>query len=213
MPSRLFRVDLHFDLHSFRFPLAPIFVSMKFSRTLVATTVLTGSEVEERPPEERRTNNAHGDSISRDCQFVPAITSLRFNATTCLARSTRNRTGDARTKRASSSNGWRLTNLTFHSAPLRGHQRRIARDRSLRSFAIVPLHPFFARAFSFSSPSFRVRPAHASPLLLALTTTTAPFALDSPLFDRDERYRLAALGQCLLRKNIFLILSLSYRTI
>lgn len=145
---------------------------MKFSRTLVAPTVLTGSEVEERPPEKRRTNNAHGDSISRDCQFVPAITSLRFNATTCLARSTRNRTGDARTKRASSSNGWRLTNLTFRSAPLRGHQRRIARDRPLRSFAIVPLPPFFARAFSFSSPSFRVRPAHASPLLLALTATT-----------------------------------------
>lgn len=123
-----------------------------------------------------------------------AITSLGSPRITCISRRNAKSNGDARAIRASSSSGWRLTNLTFRGAPPRGQQRRISHDRPLRARSPslpspppAPLRQRVDRAsrgrtrflFLFAAVS---RPICA-PLLSHSRFTrrgaVAPFALDS----------------------------------
>lgn len=145
----------------------------------------------------RRNHARNGDARKMRLSIRNHFTRFNRDHLARVSRPTRNQTGDARAKRASSSNGWRLTNLTFRSAPPRGHQRRISHDRPLRAFALGP--PVARTRFLFLFAADPRSPLLSSsllsaPLLLALT----PFALGSPV---SRRYRLAVLEHCLLRKN------------
>lgn len=123
-------------------------------------------------------NKRDNSGLISQSQFTPACdhSLTRFNPTTCFSRVYRTvkpfaQKRHVHEKHTAPLNEWRLTNLTFRGIPLRGHQ--------CRAYLTPPcaLPPSMAvRAFSFSSPPFRIR-CPVSPLLLAPARCRQEFPL------------------------------------
>lgn len=105
-----------------------------------------------------------------------------FHAYTELSRER-----DAHAKRTSPSNEWRLTNLTFHGAPLRGHQcrTRLMFDHSVR---LPPIDSRTCFLFLFTAICIR-----DTLFLLSCSRLLAAYEnslhFTSLAFDRNKRYR------------------------
>jgi len=124
----------------------------------------------------------------------------------CLAR---NQTGRCTRERASSSNGWRLTNLIFRGTPPRGRQHRVSTDPSAVAATPSPVGRARARArflFLFAVVSCAI----CAPLFSRSRLFTAAAApldpIGSLVFATDAIVSLLR-GQCLLRKSVSLCIS------